>query len=303
MGALYDIDGNLIISEETLPSAESLNQVPPVPLSTANAMLKCGYTYVDACRNGALTYGDGTGTYQAEGKICCSTFCRQLLQGIPYNDYRPANASTTSASGKRWRYGYRMLGTDFYASDATATAQQMYNQYKNIGRAFEISSDMAGAQPGDLIVFGDDINSISHIGMFVYKDAEDTNYIMDATYYNEGLAVSVHSKKDPSVDHHNAVGIIRPLLSAVEIQNTDVPVTAANGAITGQVLAGYGHFVQISGDVIANSAVSYGSISFTPRYSGKDFRIVPAMATADGTNVLTYSGVSNVDVRMSHYLI
>lgn len=297
MGALYDIDGNLIASEGTL------TQVSPVPLSTANAMLKCGYTYVDACRNGTLTYGDGTGTYQAEGKICCSTFCRQLLQGIPYNDYRPGNASTTSASGKRWRYGYRMLGTDYYVTDATATAQQMYDQFKAIGRAFEISSDMAGARPGDLIVFGDDINSISHIGMFVYKDSEGTNYIMDATYYNEGLAASVHSKKDPSVDHHNTVGIIRPLLSAVDINNDDVPVTAANGAITGQVLAGYGHFVQISGDVTANSAVSYGSISFTPRYSGQDFRIVPVMATADGTNVLTYSGVTNVDVRMSHYLI
>ena len=211
MSVIYDINGNEIINSSE-SGAVSLTDIPPVSLGTVNAMLMCAYTYIDACRDGDLVYGDGTGSSQSVGTISCSTFMRCVLQGIPYNDYQPRNASSTSKSGKRFRYGYRMV-TDYYVSNATATAQQMYDTFKNDGRAFPIDHNFVGAMPGDLVCFGSSVTAIRHIGMYVYRDALGYDYILDSNIAsrNGNLAIRIHKAYDYSAEaSNNPVGIIRP---------------------------------------------------------------------------------------------
>lgn len=291
---VYDISGNQISASATI----GINDMPPVPVSTVNAMLKCAYTYLDACRAGNLSYGDGTGAHQAEGKICCSTFCRQLLQGIPYSDYKPADSTTTTASGKRWRYGYRMNGTDYYASDATATAQQMYNQFKAAGRAWECDEYMTGAQPGDMIVFGNDINSLTHIAMFVLKDYTGALYLLDASYYNSQQAVMLHENY-----RSTAVGIIRPNLTEAPFFEDTSTLTVSGGAVSLTGNIGYGYFLSIGGNATANSAENINGVSTTPRYSGKDSRVIVVPFDSDTTKSVSVSGLSSTTVTCSKFII
>lgn len=297
--AFYDINGNEIIFS-------SGDAITPVPMSTVNAMLACAYTYIDACRTGSLRYGDGTGSHQVAGTISCSTFMRCVLQGIPFNDYLPANDSTTTKSGERWKFGYHMLGDDYFASDATATAKDIYDLYAQEGRAFPTDYRLNDALPGDLVCFGADIASIRHIGMFVYKDNEGNNYILDSNILsrNGTPAIRIHKEYDHSAElSNNPVGLVRPNLSEAKLIRETTPVTATDGTIYGTVLNGYAHFLLISANVTAGTAVSYGSMTFTPNNTGRDFRIIPVCVTDDTDTVLTYSGVTDIQCAMSRYII
>lgn len=307
MSAIYDIDGNVVISPETLPTAAALSQLPPVPIFTVNAMLKCAYTYIDACRSGALVYGDGTGTSQRAGTICCSTFMRQLLQGIPYNDYLPARADGTTKSGQRWRYGYRMIGGDYFESDSTYTALQMYNKYNSDGRAFPCDYNMVDAEPGDLIVFGANVSSIRHIGMFVFRDVMGNAYIMDSNISarNGNLAIRIHKAYDHTLaDSNNPVGIIRPNLSEVYFEPSFETAQISDSAWSFTGENGFGYFVDLDYSVAANSQVTLDSENtFTPNYSGKDHRVLLIPATADGTLSGVFSGISAVVGKVSKFII
>lgn len=291
---VYDKDGNQISTS----TAISIEDMPPVPVYTVNAMLKCAYTYIEACRAGNLSYGDGTGVHQAEGKICCSTFLRQLLQGIPYSDYKPATATTTTASGKRWRYGYRMIGQDYYAEDATTTAQQMYDQFKLVGRAWECNADMIGAQAGDFVVFGSNINSITHIAMFVARDYTGAIYLLDASYYNSPLAVMVHENY-----RDTAVGIIRPNLTQAPFESETASLTVSNNTVSLVGQNGYSYFLSVGGNATANSSENINGVTTTPRYSGKDSRVIIVPFTSDTTKSVTVSGLGSPTVISSKYII
>lgn len=298
--AFYDIQGNEVLGD-SFDTA-----VTPVSLSTVNAMLKCAYTYIDACRAGDLVYGNGTGVNQREGTICCVTFCRQLMQGIPYNDYLPANASTTTASGNRWQYGYRMLGEDYYAESARATADVVYHQFEEVGRAIPTDYKLEKALPGDMIIFGSSLEDIRHIGMFVYKDAQGVNYIMDSniTSRNGNLGIRIHKAYDHTAEpSNNPVGLVRPNLSDTIVPTDEIEVTANNGVITGEVLNGYGQFLKITAEVTAGTPVTFGDFTYTPRYSGKTYYTIPVLSTTSDTNtVMNYSGATIIDCKMSHYL-
>lgn len=308
MSAIYDVNGNEIINSSD-SSTPSLTDISPVPLATVNAMLMCAYTYIDACRSGNLVYGDGTGSSQSEGTISCSTFARCLLQGIPYSDYRPKNATSTSLSGKRWRYGYQMIGEDYYASNATATAQQMYDTFYADGRAFPTDYNFEGVMPGDFIVFGTSLTTVRHIGMYVYKDAVGNHYIMDSNILsrNGTPAIRVHVAYDHSSEaSNNPVGVIRPNLTEADLPIDKIDLAVSEGSltssITGQILNGYLHILTLSGDVTSGASVAYGDITFTAKNTGDDFRVIPIVSTSDTTAVLTVAGVSNLSCTMSHYI-
>lgn len=292
MSNVYDINGYVVGG-----GSLGIEDLPQVPISTVNAMLKCAYTYIDACRSGNLTYGDGTGANQQEGKICCSTFMRQLLQGIPYTDYKPANATTTSASGKRWRYGYRMI-EDYYATDATATAQQMFDTFKAIGRAFPSEYTFVKARPGDFICFGTDASHITHIGMFVYRDSYGNPYMMDSSPANGNLAIRIHANTRTT-----GVGIIRPNLTDAPFESeiTDLSVSNSAVSLTGQ--NGFAYWLYVTGDATANNSVNINGISTTPRYSGKDSRVILIPFESDATSPVTISGLSSPEVNASKYIL
>lgn len=277
----------------------SLDDVPQVPTSTVNAMLKCAYTYIDACKNGSLSYSDGTGSSQAHGTICCSTFCRQLLQGIPYNDYKTQSASGTTESGQRFRYGYQMIGTDYYANDSTATAQKMYDTFAEIGRAYPTTNAMTGARPGDMIVFGTDVTTIRHIGLFVFRDINGVAYIMDSTPRNGDVAIKVHAWDS----YYTPVGIIRPSLTEANVTLDEITASVNGTTWTADLIGYYLNLVKMDYSVTANSAVTLDSHNtFTPTKSGKDYREIVVLPSTDGEVSQTATNVNNLSVKISNYI-
>ena len=282
-------------------------ELPPVDINTVNAMIACGYTYVEACRNGDLEYGDvPAGSAIANGKINCSTFVRQLLQGIPYNDYLTGSTSGTSSSGKRWRFGYRAVGEDFFASNGTYTSQQIYTLYNKIGRACPCDSNMTGAKPGDIIVFGTGmsatVNNITHIAMYVGCDAVGNHYLFDAAVYDiNGYSVGVRRFTG---NRHTAVGIIRPNLSAKEYPITLLNSTKGESGISFNAKKGYAYFVAIDCKVTASTSVTITGVgTYTPVHSGIDHHVVVFIPSTEGEGQISISGVSDYKYNISYYII
>ena len=282
-------------------------ELPPVDINTVNAMIACGYTYVEACRNGDLEYGDvPAGSAIASGKINCSTFVRQLLQGIPYNDYLTGSTSGTSSSGKRWRFGYRAVGEDFFASNGTYTSQQIYTLYNKIGRACPCDSNMTGAKPGDIIVFGTGssatVNNIKHIAMYVGCDAVGNHYLFDAAVYDtNGYSVGVRRFTG---NRHTAVGIIRPNLSVKEYPITLLNSTKGENGISFNAKKGYAYFVAIDCKVTASTSVTITGVgTYTPVYSGIDHHVVVFIPSTEGEGQISISGVSDYKYNISYYII
>ena len=88
------------------------------------------------------------------------------------------------------------------------------------------------------------------------------------------------------------------------IDNVDLTLAEVGlqTVVTGEILNGYGNFLSVFGEVTSGSSVAYGDITFTPNYSGEDSRFIPILTTEDTTDVITISGVTNVNCKLSHYL-
>lgn len=266
-----------------------------VPAGTMNAMLKCAYTYTQACKDGMLVYGDGTGANQKPGTISCSTFIRCVLLGIPFGDYLPGNETTLSRSGWTDTYGYRYQHKEdlFYRDpelDQFATARILYDKMVERGYRIETDNKVKDACPGDLVFLGEEgqgTESIGHVAMVVMRTQGYVYYIDASSTHESGVAVEINRGRG-----FNEVlfkGMCRPYMSdaVCELANGQVTVTPTEFHATFNTTLFNALLVEFDVDnpnTVSGQtcAVQIGDYTFTNLLNGRFRAFLPANPRSTG---------------------
>lgn len=302
-----DVDAKLAqtVTEFDAKIANTANTVykgyRSVPAGTMNAMLKCAYTYTQACKDGLLVYGNGTGANQRPGTISCSTFIRCLLLGIPFGDYLPGAEATLSRSGWTDTYGYRYQHKEdlFYRDpelNQFATARVLYDKMVERGYLIETDYKVKDACPGDLVFLGEEgqgTESIGHVAMVIMRTQGYVYYIDASSTHESGVAIEVNRGR--GFNEALFKGMCRPYMSdaVCELANGQCTVTPTefrapfNNTLFNAVLVEFDvdNPSTITGQTCA---VQIGDYTFTNLMSGRFRAFLPVnpRSTAMGGKIV-----------------
>lgn len=192
---------------------------------TINAMLACADTYFQAVRDGNLTYGDGTMQSQPAGTISCSSFLWAILHGIPYDDYKFANATSTSNSGQLHRYGYT-LSCDMNGNPVTLTAQATYD-YCVTNNFVRNATSFEDVNVGDILFIGDSTESVTHCALVVgFNFFKTTAFIIESSRDTSGPAtISAGPRLNGISSFDSVVGVGYIPVTSVNYNARPIPIS------------------------------------------------------------------------------
>lgn len=252
-------------------------------LALRNNMYQCGKTYIQASGRGELTYADGTGANQAIGTISCSTFVGCIIRGIPYSDYKAADANTLSRSNMLYNFGYRPCDS---IPAVGATAQDIYNFANELGVTY-VPTDLDEIIPGSIVFNGTSTAAINHCSIAL------------GTFSNSGNLIVMQATSDSTVNNHvGCSGLstlpvacaLLPFEVTSEIKGETKHCMLLTNSMQKQACGGELYMIDFWFSAKPNTLVSIGAIQFTVNNEGLSHIVVPMIHTGSNFN----TNVSNI---------